>query len=583
MENWDLSKLYTSFDSDEFQNDLKKLDEMIMKTNAFIERFNDEDYSVVLTDFLLNEIELSNLTSRLGTFVRLTMATNTTDPIAGKYMVSLQRKFTELTVVFTMWSEYVAKVPNLDEVLSSTEFLKEHAYNLKNIKKSDKFNLDKDTEALLSKLDQSSGTLWSQMQGVLTSTLEVDFMGDIVTLPEIIKKQEVSDPEIRKAAYEAELEAYKKIEKAVAFSMNGIKMQVNTLSEKRGYKGALERTLINSRLKEETLDAMISAMKDYLPEFRKYLRRKGEVLGHNDGLRWYDMGAPIGSSSKEWSIPEAQEYILKNFATFSPHLESVAARAFAENWVDYRPYKGKRGGAFCSNIRPIKQSRILHNFTGTFDGVITLAHELGHAYHGDNIFSENPLGSYTMPLAETASIFCETILIKAALKEAQGDELLSILESDLQGSTAVIVDILSRFIFETSVFDETKTNFLDENRLKELMTEAQKQTYGEGLNEEYMNPYMWLWKPHYYSTGLSFYNFPYAFGLLFAKGLYGVYQKQGESFTEKYDELLKATVKMDVEDVALMAGIDVTTKDFWVTSLEVIKEDIDLFLKLTEK
>ena len=327
---------------------------------------------------------------------------------------------------------------------------------------------------------------------------------------------------------------------------------------------------------------MISAMTDYLPEFRKYLKRKGEYLGHKNGLPWYDLYAPIGEASKEFTIPEAQDYILKNFSTFSPHLENVASRAFNENWIDYRPYKGKRGGAFCANLKPIKESRILSNFTGGFGDVITLAHELGHAYHGDNIFTENPLGRYTMPLAETASIFCETIVKKAALRDAEGDELLSILESDLQGSTAVIVDILSRFIFETSVFDNTKTNFLDENKLKELMLDAQKQTYGDGIDPEYMHPYMWVWKPHYYSTGLSFYNFPYAFGLLFAKGIYGVYQKEGDSFTEKYDELLRATVKMDVEDVALMAGIDVTKKEFWVTSLEVIKEDIDLFLKLTK-
>ena len=219
MENWDLSKLYTSFDSEEFQNDFKKFDEMISKTNAFIEEFKSTEYQTVLTNFLLNQIELTDLTTRLGAFINLTMATNTTDPEASKYMVMLQRKYTELTVVFTMWSEYVSSVPNLDEVLESTDFLKEHAYNLKNIKKSNKFNLDKDTEALLSKLNQSSGSLWSKMQGVLTSTLEVEFDGKIVTLPEIIKMQEVSDPEVRKAAYEAELAAYKKIEKAVAFSM----------------------------------------------------------------------------------------------------------------------------------------------------------------------------------------------------------------------------------------------------------------------------------------------------------------------------------------------------------------------------
>lgn len=582
MENWDLTKLYPSFDSVEFKEAFEGFDVLIKKTNEFKQRFNEENAQTVITDFLVNEIEVTTVVRRLGAFISLSMATNTTDPVSGKYMMQLRQKHTELTEVFTMWSEYLSKVANIDEVLNSSEFLQEHAYDLKNIIKTNKFNLDKETETLLSELSQSSGTLWTKMQGVLTSTLEVEYKGEILTLPEILNKQEESDPEVRKSAYEAELLAYKKIEKAVAFSMNGIKGEVNTLSKKRGYSGALERTLINSRLQEKTLTAMISAMKDYLPEFRKYLRRKGELLGSTTGLRWYDRNAPIGKSSKEFTIPEAQNYIIKNFSTFSPHLKEVAEKAFTGNWIDYRPYKGKRGGAFCANIPPIKESRILSNFTGTFGDVITLSHELGHAYHGDNIFSESPLGSYTMPLAETASTFCETIVLKAALKEAKGDELLSILESDLQGSTAVIVDILSRFIFETNVFDSQKENFLDENKLKELMTDAQKQTYGDGMDPDYLNPYMWLWKPHYYSTGLSFYNFPYAFGLLFAKGLYGVYQQEGEAFTSKYDDLLKATIKMDVEDVALLAGIDVTTKEFWTTSLEVIKEDIDLFLKLTK-
>jgi len=158
-----------------------------------------------------------------------------------------------------------------------------------------------------------------------------------------------------------------------------------------------------------------------------------------------------------------------------------------------------------------------------------------------------------------------------------------LLESSLQGSTAVAVDILSRYLFETSVFDNQKTNYLDENTLKELMLNAQKEAYGDGLDHHFLHPYMWLWKPHYYSGALSFYNFPYAFGLLFAKGLYGIYLQEGQKFTPKYDALLKATGKMSVEDVAMLANIDLTTKTFWQTSLDVIKEDIELFLDLTKK
>lgn len=584
MENWDLSKLYPSYDSDKFQNDLKTLEEYVQEANSFVERFDNENQSFTLVEeYLKFDSKLRTLIRTLFGFVSLNSATNTTDPESSKYRVLLQKKFSEFTKPATLFTKYVASIKDTEGLINSSDFMQEHAFVVSEIIKENKYTLDDETETLLSKLNQSSGSLWGNMQGVLTSTLEVDYDGKVVTLPEIINMSRSTDPEVRKSAYYAELESYKKIEKAIAFSMNGIKGQVNTLTEKRGYDSALGQAVENSRLQKETLDAMIEAMREYLPEFRKYLKRKGELLGHSNGLPWYDLYAPLGKSSKEFSIEEAQAYVLKNFKTFSPHLHDVAKRAFDENWIDYRPYKGKRGGAFCSNIHPIKESRILLNMTGTFSNVITMAHELGHAYHGDNIFENSVLNaSYTMPVAETASIFCETIVKKAALKEASDDERLAVLEGDLQGTTAVIVDILSRFIFESNVFEGVKTAFLDENKIKELMIDAQKQTYGEGLDPETLHPYMWVWKPHYYNTGLSFYNWPYAFGLLFAKGLYGIYQQEGKSFTSKYDDILKATGMMSVEEVGELAGIDVTSKDFWRTSLEVIKEDINLFLEITK-
>jgi pepF/M3 family oligoendopeptidase len=583
MNNWDLNKLYESYESENFQNDLLKLDELIKTKNLFKQRFDNEDYASIITDYLLSEVELAALVRKQLNYVSLRQSTNTTCPDSAKYMMTIQKKLSELTEVSTLFIKFLSKVPNIDDIIEKSAFLKEHRFFIKQTIKREQYSLDEKTETLLSKLDQSSGTLWERMQGVLTSTLEIDFDGEKLTLPEIIGLGEDKDPLIRERAYYAELAAYKKIDKAVAFSMNGIKAEVNTLMEERGYESALDHALKLSRMEEKTLNAMITAMKEYLPTFRKYLKRKGEVLGHKNGLPWFDLYAPMGASDKTYSIEEAEAFIIKNFGSFSSHLEELARNAFNGNWIDYLPKKGKVGGAFCANIHPIKESRVLLNFTGAIGDVITLAHELGHAYHGDNIFSESILNSrYTMPVAETASTFCETIVLKAALKEAEGDELLNLLETDLQGSTAVIVDILSRFIFETNVFNSAKTDFLDENRLKSMMLDAQKQTYGDGLNNDLLHPYMWLWKPHYYSTGLSFYNWPYAFGLLFAKGLYGVYQQEGNEFPNKYDELLKNTGKLTVEDIAKQADIDVTDINFWRTSLEVIKEDIDLFLNITK-
>jgi len=329
---------------------------------------------------------------------------------------------------------------------------------------------------------------------------------------------------------------------------------------------------------------MLSVMSDYLPMFRQYLKRKAQLLGHKNGLPFYDLFAPIGNITTTYSIEEANAYILKNFKTFNSRLHAMAEKAFNEGWVDYTPKKGKVGGAFCANIVSLKESRVLTNFTGAFGDIITLAHELGHAYHGEAIFKESPLNSdYTMPVAETASTFCETIVNKAALKDAKDEEeKIYLLESSIQDYTQVIVDIMSRFIFEKAVFEGRKKTVFDENELKAMMIDAQKQTYGDGLDENYLHPYMWACKGHYYSGGLSYYNFPYAFGLLFAKGLYARYLQDKQAFVNIYDDLLAATGQMTVENVAKLADIDVTKPDFWKGSLEIIKEDIDLFLKLTE-
>lgn len=584
MEKWDLSKLYDSYESDAFQSDLLKVDEFVKETKQFQTRFlSDESPSLVISDYLQKESKVHFHLTKLYTFVSLRQTTNTTDPDSAKYDVVLQKKFSEFTETRTLFTKYVSRVDDIEALINSNKFLKEHSFIIKEIKKTNKYVLDEKTEGLLSKLKQSGSSLWERLQGVLTSTLEVEYDGDILTLPEIIGKSEDNDPLVRKTAYLAELKAYPKIDKAIAFALNGIKGEVNTLIEKRGYKSALEQALVYSRMSEESLNAMLDAIKEYLPVFRKYLKRKAELLGHNNGLPWYDLYAPMGSSAQKFTIPEAQAYILSNFGTFSPHLKGLAQRAFDNNWVDYLPYKGKVGGAFCENIHPLKESRVLTNFNGSFGDVVTLAHELGHAYHGDNVFNESILNSeYTMPVAETASTFCETIVLKAALKDALKDEKIYLLESSLQGSTGVVVDILSRFIFETSVFEGQKGNFLDENQLKILMLNAQKEAFGDGLDPDFLHPYMWLWKPHYYSGGLSFYNWPYAFGLLFAKGLYGIYQAEGESFAAKYDDLLRATGKMSVEDVAKLADIDITKKSFWITSLKVIEEDVNLFLELTK-
>ncbi|MGD9909235.1 MAG: M3 family oligoendopeptidase [Candidatus Izemoplasmatales bacterium] len=585
MNNWDLSKFYLGFQDPKFLEDLETFQKEIKALASLESSFSgQENAQEKLVDFLTKLSNFYKLTDKLMQFASLSSSTDSTNMEAIKAMNKMQSELAKLARVSTAFSKWLVTLPSLEEMLKANPFLEEHAFIIQEMRQNATHLLDEDTESLIAELKQSGSLAWDRLQSLLTSTVAVDYEGKEITLSEVRNLAYEPEAEVRKNAYFAELAAYKKIDQSVAFSLNAIKGEVNVLSKKRGYASPLDQTLEQSRISRKTLDSMISAMEDYLEMFRAYLKRKGELLGHKNGLPFYDLFAPMGKVSQTFTVEEANAYILKNFGTFSPRLHEMAERAFRDHWVDYLPKKGKVGGAFCSNAHSIKESRVLTNFTGSFSDVITLAHELGHAYHGEAIFTESILNAeYTMPVAETASTFCETIVNKAALKDAKTvDEKINLLESSIQDYTQVIVDILSRFYFEKSVFEGRVTTIFDENELKELMLDAQKRTYGDGLDPAFYHPYMWLCKSHYYSGGLSYYNFPYAFGLLFAKGLYAKYLEDKDAFVPLYDELLSATGRNTCEDAAKIAGIDVTDKAFWVSSLELLKEDITLFLELTK-
>lgn len=585
MKKWSLEKLYRSFDDPRYTKDLEGLDQLIMEINSQELDFNNFDRKKdKLVKYLKNQLTFNDLIDKLYHFASLVESVESTNTQAVKNTNLLQRKFTQLTKVNTLFTKWLEKYPDLLKDIESDEFLKQHEFYIVERKEYAKHMLDDNLEIMISKLRQTGSSAWGTLQSLLTSTLEVEYNGELITLSEVRNLASDESQEVRKNAYQAELAAYKKIDKAIAAALNSIKGEVNTISKARGFESPLDQALENSRIKKETLLAMQSATKDYFDVFRKYMKRKGELLGHKNGLPFYDLYAPIGNVNKKFSIEEANEYILKHFRSFSEPLYNLAKRAFDENWVDYTPRKGKVGGAFCANIHAIKESRIMTNFTGEFGDMTTLAHELGHAYHGDAIFGETNLNSdYTMPVAETASTFCETIVNNAALKDAADkDEKIFLLESTIQAYNAIVVDIMSRFIFEKSVFEGRETTVFDEEELNQLMLKAQLETYGDGLDPDYLHPYMWVCKPHYYSGGLSYYNFPYTFGLLFAKGLYAKYLEDKEMFVTNYDKLLAATGKMKVEEVAKLMNIDVTKKDFWVASLELMKQDIELFLDLTK-
>lgn len=588
--NWSLKELYTSFNSEEFLEDMECLTEVIDEINKWTEIIvKDTDCAKVKLEGYVERFSvLADLITKIGSFIELSISVNTKDDEALKYSDILEKKLTKIVEAETKLNKWIRSIENIDEVIKDSILLKDHEFILKEVVEKSKYLLTDREEAIIANMQNTGSNAWGKLKDNLISThkVEINEDGKIKEYPltVVLNMAYDKDEKVRKRAYEAEIASYTKIEEGVAAALNGIKGEVLTICEFRGYKSPLEQTLINSRMDEESLNVMLEAMKESMPKFREYLKRKAEILGHKNGLPFYDMYAPIVESDMEFDYEKGKKFVVDKFRTFSDNLANFAQKAMNNNWIDVMPKEGKVGGAFCAGIHYLGESRILLNYGNSFSDVVTMAHELGHGFHGECLKDESVLNTeYPMPIAETASTFCETIVKKAAIKEADKITALAILESEISDCNQVIVDIYSRFLFEKSLFEARKESALTVDQIKKLMLDAQREAYGDGLDPEYLHPYMWTWKPHYYYANSNFYNFPYAFGLLFAKGLYAEYLKKGSEFSSEYENLLSITGKHNIADITKEVGIDIHNKEFWKSSLRTIEEDIDKFMELSKE
>ena len=581
-EVWNLDPLYKGFDDPAFDADMGKLRELAAQVCEFAAKLPETQPLEGLRQGVRLMEELTQLINRLGGYASLRQSADTRNTECGSKLGQVMQIASSCAGADAAFREWAAKLPDLEELLERDEVLREYRYFFHNIRLDASHLLGARGEEIAARLGLSGGNAWADLQGYLTSTVKVSYRGEVTNLSAIRNMAYDPDPAVRKDAYEAEIACYEAIKDPVAHALNAIKLETISDCALRGFASPLDRTLEYSRMKRETLEAMLGAMDEYLPKFWQYLKAKGKALGHENGLPWYDLFAPMGSTDRKYTTQDAKDILVKLFSTFDQELADMVARAFDNAWIDFYPRNGKVGGAFCAGVEALGESRILTNFDGQFGDVVTLAHELGHAFHNQCIRDHRPLNrDYSMPVAETASTFNECVVMAAAIRDAQSDEeKLALIEGQLQDATQIICDIYSRFRFEAQVFENREAQFMDADTLCSFMLEAQKQSYGDGLDENCLHPYMWVCKSHYY--GPTFYNFPYAFGGLFARGLYARYQQEGADFVPKYKKLLYTTTIATAEETAKVAGIDLTDKDFWRGALQTIADQIDLFCELVK-
>ena len=580
---WNLDPIYKGFDDPAFEADMAALKAEVEKITAFADTLSTVEPIDGLREGIALQEHFSDLVGKLANYASLRQAADTKNPEAGSQMGRIMALYSGVAAPLAAFEDWAAKLPNLMELVKGDENLKDYEYLFSNMAESSKHLLPGVAEAVMAKMGMSGGDAWSDMQQYLTSTVPVSYRGTTTNLSTIRNLAYDPDPQVRKDAYEAELACYDRIKDPVAYALNSIKLETISQCQLRDYESPLARTLKHSHMEKATLDAMLGAMDEYLPKFWQYLKAKGKALGHENGLPWYDLFAPMGKSSTKFTAEDARNYLVNLFAEFDQELSDMVARAFDNAWIDFYPRDGKAGGAFCAGVECLGESRILTNFDGMFGDVVTLAHELGHAFHNQCIKDHRPLNhDYSMPVAETASTFNECVVMASAIGKAADDqEKLALIESQLQDATQIICDIYSRYRFETMVFENRENMFMNADTLCQFMTKAQEQSYGDGLDHGCMHPYMWVCKSHYY--GPTFYNFPYAFGGLFARGLYAQYEKEGAAFVPKYKKLLYTTTVATAEDTAKVAGIDLTDKNFWRGALQTIADQIDLFCELVQQ
>ena len=593
---WDLTNVYPSLASKEFKAAVKKYKSMLDEMEIFFKKASKSDQKTdpkKLGNLLGESVDRFNLLFELsGTiapFIHSFVATDSRNTNAMRALSEFEQLSVQSSILNTKFHAWVGKLGKaaVKKAVKTNASARAHEFTLLESVEQSKYMMSEAEEILAAELSLSGGNAFGKLQGTITSQLSVEFeLGgktEKLPMPALINLRSHPDETIRRRGYEAENIAWEGVKETLAACMNGVKGESLTLSKKRGREDAIHASIDFARMDRATLNAMLGAMKDSFPMFRKYFNHKAKLIG-KDKLAWWDVSAPMGRTDKVYSFEEARDFIVSNFNKFSPELGSFAQRAFDNNWIDAEQRDGKRGGAFCMGVAGVKESRILSNFDGSFDQVSTLAHELGHAFHNECAYQAGKTElqqSTPMTLAETASIMCETIVTEAVLSQVTDpQEELAVLEAQINNASAVVVDIYSRYLFEKEVFERRRQSELSADDLNDIMEGAQKATYGDGLDERYLQKFMWTWKPHYYNSNFAFYNYPYAFGLLFATGLYAIYEKRGAGFVTDYKNLLATTGEDRAAELADRFGINIRTRKFWADSLSIIGKQVDRYCEL---
>lgn len=593
---WDLESIYPGGEnSPQLQEKLTLLSQQADEFTQSAKEWNpvsDKPQYTAFESLTLLQEKLMNGLSQTYTFVEGLQSENVhstkTGSLFGKIFAIQSRYQTAQTIV----TKKMVSISDAEwEELLQLPTFQPLAFVLSETRDEGKDLLSEQEEKLINELSIDGFQGWSDHYDSLVAQIQIPFKEKDDTTTYLSAGQAQNkmygdpDPIVREQLFESWEKAWSEKESLFADTLNHLSGFRLADYKAHGITDFLKKPLEYNRMKRETLDAMWKAISDNKQPFVDYLNRKAQLLG-KEKVAWQDIEAPVvvgDAEPKKYPYDEGAEFVLSNFRKFSTKMADFAQHAFDNQWIEVENRPGKAPGGYCSDLPESKESRIFMTYSEGAGEVATLAHELGHAFHSD-VMKDLPAFNqqYAMNVAETASTFAELIVADATVKEAANDEeKITLLDSKMQNALAMFLNIHARFLFETRFYAERQEGIVPQERISELMTEAQEEAYQGALSNAH--PTFWASKLHFYISDISFYNFPYTFGYLFSLGIYNRSLEEGQEFEDKYIALLRDTGRMTTEELAQKhLNVDLTTPDFWEAGISIVKQDVETFLELTE-
>ena len=592
--NWDLDSIFSGgSDSPALNERLEQLEKQI---NTYYQSVNQWDHSVSTNDELTTLIKqqetITEGFSQCNSYITALLSANVKDTqaklLSGKLYALLPRWQSADTILSKKFAEIS---DNNWQTLLQTDAFSLIAFRMNEIRRDGHRLLSEAEENIINTLSLDGLNAWSSHYDTIVGTIVIPFeengkVTDLSAGQAFNKMMGDPDPLVREKLFIAWEKAWQEKTSLLSDTLNhldGFRLSTYKL---HGMNDYLQKPLEYNRLKKETLDVMWATIQKNKQPLVDYLTRKANLFG-KEKMEWQDQDAPIilgDLKEKTFTFDEAASFIIENFQKFSPKMTTFAQSAFEKSWIEAEDRPGKRPGGYCTELPETQESRIFMTYSNSVNEVATLAHELGHAFHSSVMWDLPALNrDYAMNVAETASTFAELIVADATLKAAKTkEEKINLLDTKLQNALAMFMNIHSRFIFENRFYSARQEGLVSEEEITQMMVEAQKEGYHDALAT--YHPHFWAAKLHFFIDDVPFYNFPYTFGYLFSLGIYAYANKKGTSFEQEYIELLRDTASMTTEELAQKhLGVDLTKPDFWQAGIDMVLEDINSFMTLSEE